>query len=217
MVVAESPVGQRAEQRVVLHNVSWDLYEQILAAHENCSAPRFTYDQGELEIMNPMSEHERLKHASHLLVPAAARELGIRVYGLGSTTFKRQALARGVEPDSCFYIQNIDQVRGKRDVNLTVDPPPDLVIEVDVTNPSVPKLPIYAEFGVPEIWRYDGSAMRILILDAGTCVEAVHSRVLPGVSAIDLTTVMRGSLLLGDVEWLDHVSTWAKQLHTPSI
>jgi Uma2 family endonuclease len=125
-----------AEQRVVLHNIGWDTYERLLANHENNSAPRLTYDRGELEIMSPSPEHEALNRSIALLVEFVASEMGIDVYDLGSTTFKREDLERGFEPDSCFYIENEERVRGKDRIDLTVDPPPDPVIEIGITSPS---------------------------------------------------------------------------------
>src|SRR5437867_152246 len=142
-------VYRPAEQRVVLHNVTWDTYERLLAEHAGRSAPRLTYDRGELEVMSPLPEHERLNRAIQLLVPLVAAEIGVKVYSLGSTTFRREDAQRGFEPDSCFYVQNLAAARGKRALDLAVDPPPDLMVEIDITSPSLPKLPIYAAFRVP--------------------------------------------------------------------
>src|SRR3954462_13121446 len=153
-----------AEHRVILHNTSWETYERLLADNENNSAPRFTYDRGELEIMSPSPEHEKFNRRIAQLVLAVSDELGIEAEDLGSTTFRREDLARGFEPDSCFYIQNEERIRGKGRIDLTVDPPPDLVIEIDITSPSFSKLPIYAQIGVPEVRRYDGERMTILVL-----------------------------------------------------
>jgi len=110
MVIAQIP----AEQRVLLHNIAWDLYERLLESNPDSSSPRLTYDQGELEAMSPSAEHERLNRAIQLLVSLVAYELGTRISSLGSTTFRRQEIQRGFEPDSCFYVQNLDRVRGKR-------------------------------------------------------------------------------------------------------
>ena len=95
-----------AEQRVVLHNIGWNTYELLLADHENNSAPRFTYDRGELEIMSPNPEHERINRTIDLFVEVVAEELGLDTENLGSTTFRREDLKRGFEPDTCFYVQN---------------------------------------------------------------------------------------------------------------
>ena len=136
------------EQRVLLTGVSWDTYERLLTDLENQSAPRLTYDRGLLEITKPSGEHERYNRAVALLVEVLAEELNIDVDNLGSTTFRREDIERGFEPDSCFYIQNADKVRGKARIDLTTDPSPDLVIEIDITSGSLDKFPIYAQVGV---------------------------------------------------------------------
>src|SRR5438105_3617948 len=112
------------EQRVVLQNVSWATYEQLLSDLANQSAPRLTYNQGLLEIMTPLPKHERLTHVIEMMIEALAAELNINVYCLRSTTFKRADLGRGFEPDSCFYIQNEERVRGKDLIDLCTDPAP---------------------------------------------------------------------------------------------
>jgi Uma2 family endonuclease len=158
MATAKTP----SEQRVVLHNIGWATYERLLADNENNSTPRFAYDRGELEIMSPSPEHEKFDRRIAQLVLAVAEELGIEAEDLGSATFRREDLESGFEPDSCFYIQNEEGVRGKDRIDPAVDPPPDLVIEIDIISPSFNKLPIYTQRGVPEVWRYDGEWMTIL-------------------------------------------------------
>lgn len=138
METIKLPVGQT----VILHGVSWKTYESLLADHTDRSVPRFAYDQGELEIVSPSPKHEKLNRGLALLVEVVAEEFGIDVYDLGSTTFKREDLERGFEPDSCFYVQNEERVRGKDRIDLETDPPPDLVIEIDITSPSLDKHPI---------------------------------------------------------------------------
>jgi Uma2 family endonuclease len=200
-----------AEQRVVLHNIGWNTYERLLADHENNSAPRFTYDRGELEIMSPSPEHEALNRSIALLVEYLAVELSIDVYDLGSTTFRREDLERGFEPDSCFYIQNEEQVRGKDRIDLAVDPPPDLVIEIDITSPSFSKLPIYAQIGVPEVWRYDGERMTILVLEASEYAETAESLVLPPVTSNVITDFVEKSKSMKRTAWLKEVREWSRE------
>ena len=144
-------VKSPAEQRVLLRNVSWETYERLLAEREESRVPRFAYDRGMLEIMSPSTELEHPSHIIALLVEVFAEEMNVNVYGVGSTTFRREDLDRGFEPDACFYVQNEEHVRGKPRIGLNVDPPPDLVIEVDITSPPLNKLPIDAQIDVPEI------------------------------------------------------------------
>jgi Uma2 family endonuclease len=143
-----------AEHRVILHNTSWGTYERLMEERGESRVPRFTYDRGELEIMSPSTEHESIAYYIGLLVAVFAEEAGVDLYGAGSTTFDREDLGRGFEPDACFYVQNAERVRGKPRIDLRLDPQPDLVIEVDITSPSLDKFPIYARASIPEIWRH---------------------------------------------------------------
>jgi len=200
-----------AEQRVVLHNVSWGTYERLLEDHENNSAPRFTYDRGELEIMSPSPEHEKLNRRMAQLVMALTEETGVEAEDFGSTTFRREDLERGFEPDSCFYIENEESVRGKSRIDLSVDPPPDLVIEIDITSPSLNKLSIYTRIGVPEIWRYDGKRVTILKLEGDGYVEANASVVLPPATGAALSNFVEKSQSMRRTAWLKEVRGWARK------
>lgn len=199
-----------AESRVVLHNVDWDTYERLLAAHADSSSPRFTYDRGELEVMSPLPEHERFNRDFEALMSIVSLETGLDMESLGSTTFRREAKERGFEPDSCYYIQNVERVRGKERIDLSVDPPPDLVVEIEITSPAIPKLPIYASFGVPEVWRYDGRSLHIHVLEGGEYVEADGGRCLPGLRAVDLAGLLEESRQLERAAWLRRVRDWAR-------
>ncbi|MGH3147445.1 MAG: Uma2 family endonuclease [Rubrobacter sp.] len=201
----------RGDQRIILHNVSWETYERLLAEQEDNSAPRFAYDRGELEIMSPNPEHERTNRRISQLVLAVADELGITAEDLGSTTFRREDLERGFEPDSCFYIQNEEWVRGKDRIDLTVDPPPDLVVEVDITNPSLDKLSIYARMGVPEVWRYDGRRVSVLILGEQGYVEAARSAALRPVTGEILSRFVEESKTLERRAWMRNVREWTRE------
>jgi Uma2 family endonuclease len=198
------------EQRIVLENITWDVYERLLDAHRDRSVPRFTYDRGSLEIMSPSPEHERLKHVVALFVEVVAEELSINVEGFGSTTFRREDLQRGFEPDACFYVQSAGRIRGKTELDLTVDPPPDVVIEIDLTSPSLAKFPIFAQLGVPEVWRYDGRRWQIFHLADVAYVEQTESMALPGLTAEVLTGLLDESRTLARLVWLRRVRTWVR-------
>jgi len=167
------------EPRIVLPHVSWETYERLLEDLADCSAPRLTYDRGRLEIMSPTPEHEKLNRTINLIVEIVAAELDIHVEVLGSTTFKRMDISRGFEPDSCFYTANAERIYGKNKIDLSTDPPPDLVIEIDVTSSSIPKMPIFARVGVPEVWRYDGRSLRISKLQGDDYVAIDRSLAFP--------------------------------------
>jgi Uma2 family endonuclease len=199
------------EQRFVLQHVSWATYECLLADHTNASTPRFTYSEGMLEIMSPSTEHEKINLALAMIAELVAEEQEIEFAPLGSTTFRRRDLKKGTEPDSCFYIQNVERIRGKNEIDLTVDPPPDLVIEVEITSPAVPKLPVYARLGVPEIWLHDGRAPRILRLAGGQYENSNRSGVLPRLTESVLSEFLEQSKTLSTLNWRRVVRTWARQ------
>jgi Uma2 family endonuclease len=199
------------EQRVTLHGVSWETYERLLADHPDSSAPRFVYGRGTLEIMSPSPEHEDINRTLARLIEAIAEELDMNLRDLGSTTFKREDLERGFEPGSCFYIRNEGRIRGKREIDLAVDPPPDLVIEVYITSPSLNKLPIYAGLGVPEVWRCDGRRVSILVLANGEYVERDAGEAFPSLTSEVLSRFVDAGRNLGRVEWLRKVRGWARE------
>jgi len=193
------------EQRVLLRTVSWETYERLLAENLDNSSPRFTYDGGVLEIMCPSAEHEWYNQLISDLVKLLARELWIDVLSIGSTTFKRQEAEKGFEPDSCFYVMRAQQMRGKKKIDLAIDPPPDFVVEVVVTHPSLSKFPICAAFGVPEIWSYDGNRLRIYRLSGSEYTDMPSSGILPGLEAEQLTDFLELGKTLDSLAWPEKV------------
>lgn len=165
---------------MVLHEVSWATYEDLLADLGDRSSARLAYDRGELGIMSPSGEHEKLNRTLNLVVEILASERGMDIENVGSMTVKRQGLGRGFEPDSSFYIQNAERVRGKSRIDPEGDPPPDLVIEIAITHPLLEKLPLYAAMGVSEIWRYDGERLKLFHLQGREYVEGSESLAFPG-------------------------------------
>lgn len=198
-------------QHVILHDVSWGTYERLLAEHDGNSSTHFAYDRGTLEIMVLSVQHETLKYLLSLLVDLLAEELEIDIYAVGSTTFQRRDLDRGFEPDACFYFQNEAFIRGKSRLDLTVDPPPDLVIEIDITSPSLNKFPIFAALGIPEIWRYDGERVGIWALHGGDYQEQAVSHLLPNVTSVVLTEFLESGRQMKRTAWLRTVRAWARQ------
>ena len=203
-------VKSRAEQRVLLRNISWETYERLLDERGDNRVPRLAYDRGDLEIMSPSSEHESIAYFVGLLVAVLAEEKCVNAYGVGSTTYRRSDFGRGFEPDASFYIGNEERIRGKPRIDLTVDPPPDLVAEVDITSPSLDKFPIYARLGVPEVWRYDGAHATIFLLEEEEYVEARESAVLPSLTSDVLGNFVEESTSLGSTDWLRRVREWTR-------
>ena len=199
------------EQRVVLQNVSWETYERLLAESVESVGTRFTYDEGALEIMVLSIAHEDPNRTLAYLVEvvAAATERDLR--RAGSTTFKRKDLAKGFEPDSCFYIDHVEQVRGKEELDLLTDPPPDLVIEVDITRSSLSRFPIFAALGVPEVWRFDGDRVTMHRLESGCYAQIEASLALPPLTASQSTVFLDESRYEKSTVWLKRVQEWVRR------
>ncbi len=171
-------------QRVLLENVTWTELEAILEELGEHRAARIAYDRGTLEIMAPLPEHEDNKEIISDLVKALLEELDIEFRCLGPTTFKNQFMEQGIEPDQCFYIQNEAFIRGKKRLDLTIDPPPDLALEIDVTSRTHPN--IYQALKVPELWRFENGKLQINVLVDGNYVVSQSSLIFPGLPLIDV-------------------------------
>jgi Uma2 family endonuclease len=174
------PLGQR----LVVRNVNWEEFEAILEELGNHRAARIAYYRGILEIRMPSPEHEVDKELIGDMVKLLLEELDIDCECFGSTTFKNQVMESGIEPDQCFYIKNHDVMRGRRRVDLSVDPPPDLAIEVDVTSKT--QLDAYEALGVAELWRFEGGTLQISVLEAGKYQPSQTSPTFPILSIVAL-------------------------------
>lgn len=204
-----------AENRLLLSNITWSTYQALLDDLANQSSVRLTYDQGHLEIMSPLLKHERLNRIIAQIVMILAEEQAIDLCALGSTTFKRPDLARGFEPDSCFYIQHEQQVSGKELIDLTVDPPPDLVLEIDITSPSLAKLPIYAQVGVPEVWQHNGKTLIIYQLINANYQQSPRSLALPLATTEMLNHFISQSQTLKSTQFAQTLREWIRKQLTP--
>ncbi|MGI8933635.1 MAG: Uma2 family endonuclease [Phormidesmis sp.] len=171
-------------QRVDLEGIGWSEFEAILVELGESRSTRIAYNNNTLTIVAPLFRHEKSKVALGDIVKALLDEQNIDYDSSASTTLKRQDLDKGVEPDDSFYIQNYERVLNKDRIDLTVDPPPDLAIEVDLTSKTQANL--YAALGVPELWRYDQDCLRIDILQAGRYVQVEESPTFPGWPIVEL-------------------------------
>lgn len=200
--------------RMVLTGISWDTYECILKDHEDRSAPRFTYDQGTLEIMSPTIPHEKDHLILAELVGIVTEELEIEALNVGSATFRRQNIEGGFEADSTFYVQHEAAMRNKEEFDPLVDPPPDFVIESDATHSSIPKLPLFARFGVPEVWRVEQRSVVLYHLAGDHYVEAEASQALPLLTKEALNHFL--DLRRGErrTVWVKEVRSWAREQAT---
>jgi Uma2 family endonuclease len=166
------------EKRLTFRNLDWTAFKQIQTLLSGNSHARFNYDNGFLEITMPLESHERSARLFELFIRVLVVELGMKLKTMGSTTLDREDLLKSAEPDSGYYIQNYLQV-ADHEINLDVDPPPDLVVEVDITHSDLNKNQLYASLGIPEFWRFDGRVWRILQLQAGEYVECDRSPTFP--------------------------------------
>jgi Uma2 family endonuclease len=163
--------------QLLLKDITWQMYETILSELGESRASRLSYSNGTLEILAPLLEHEVSKVLIGDLVKIILEELDREFWPLGSTTFKNEKRARGVEPDDCFYIQNEATIRGKNRIDLETDPPPDLAIEIDITSRT--QFNNYEALGVPELWRYNGRTLEISVLQNGKYIKSDRSLQFP--------------------------------------
>jgi Uma2 family endonuclease len=207
------PVRPIAEQRILLHHVSWETFECLLADIGDRRKTLFHYINNTLEIMSPLSLHEGSSHFFDKLLTIYVDELNIDMRCLGSLLMKIPELKIGGEPDSCYYIKNEPVIRDKEDVIVGQDPPPDLVLEVDITNPSDRRLPIYALLGIPEIWLYDGYDLKFFALESGKYLPITKSLSFPHLPAAIIVEYVQRRLLIGETKTLKEFREWVRADH----
>lgn len=200
----------KVANRVVLENISWQTYQDLLLDCAEQPGIRLTYDQGKLEIMTPLDPHESNSELIGRFVTAITEELNIEIRSLGSRTCQREDLARGLEPDKCFYIQNEAIVRSLEQIDLNEYPPPDLVIEIDITSSSINRLGIYIALGVPEIWRYDNGRLVILRLEDGEYKECDRSPSLPLLTPLEIMRFLELRKTMGETSLIRLFREWVR-------
>lgn len=198
------------EQRFVLRNADWSTYVGMLSALGERPV-RLTYDRGRLELMTLSLGHERISHLLAKFVDVLADEMDLPLLGAGSTTFKREDLDRGLVPDQCIYLENEQRVREKDEIDLLVDPPPDLAIEVDVTRGSVNRLGIYAAFGVPEVWRFDGKQLIVYRLKETTYETQDASSQFPNIPLAELTRFLERRTEMDETRLIRAFRQWVRE------
>ncbi len=201
----------RQADRVMLYSVSWEQFEKILENLGEHRAARIAYDNGTLEIMTPLPEHEYFKEVIGDAVKDVADEIDIDYASYGSTTWRKQIKMAGLEPDNCFYFQNEAIARGRLDLDLSKgDPPPDLALEIDVTHKSLDRFPIYARLEVPELWCYESGELKIYHLQNGVYVEAETSLALPQLPIKELPQIIERHRAEGRRTVRRAVRAWAR-------
>jgi Uma2 family endonuclease len=190
------PDSVKTEGILIFNGVSWPTYKAVMADVGDGRAWRIAYDRGVLEIRMPLQKHEQPKVLLASLVEALADELAIEVMHLGSLLLEREDLNRAIEPDTCFYIQNESLVRDK-DINLSVDPPPNLAIESDHTHSSMNKHDIYSALGVPELWLYHKQTLQIYLLVDGQYQLSDRSLAFPCLPVAEIPKFIERSKEIG--------------------
>lgn len=197
------------EVTLTLHGINWETYEELLAAVGEAPALRVSYDDGVMQIMSVSFEHEYFAEFLNHLAGRLSAVLRLKILFFGRAAMKKQKKLKGAEPDACFYVRSAAIIGNKFRLDLSVDPPPDIVVEIDLHHDSLSKLPIYAALGVPEVWRYDGQTLTIYQLQTEQYVTAPVSHALPVLTSQVLTAFLQRSqqedqyeTLLAFEEWL---------------
>jgi Uma2 family endonuclease len=202
--IAPPPTG---EQRLRISFVDYPAYvafvDSLVERHI-----RATFADGELELMTLSEEHEDLRTTLGLFVVMLGAELDMQVKAGGSMTFRRADLERGLEPDECYWIASLPLLQGRR-VDLAKGPPPDLVIEVEISRSSLDRMDIYARLGVPEVWRHDGEVLHFEALNKKGSYEARgKSRSFPALRVTDANAALAGAVGISHSQQLRYFRDW---------
>jgi len=198
-------------QRIVLYDISWETYEALLRDLE-CQHLFLTYDRGALELMSPLPKHDRSGRLLGRLLYVYTEMCGIPIASFGMTTWRRKDLAKGLEADECYYVRNEPAVRGREDITLEKDPPPDLAIEVDITRSTLAKQEIYASLGIPELWRYEDEHLTVRELrDDGKYALVSASPSFPDLPLGQMERFMHMRHGRGETDWIRAFRDWVAE------
>ena len=207
-----------SDQLVVFGGIGWAGYEEVLKVRGGRARPRLVYLDGDLLLMSPGHSHERDKDRFLLFVAATARALRMRFRSSGSTTYRRRSKDGGVEPDQSFYFANAGRVAGKLEIDLDVDPPPDLAIEVVYSHSADAAVEVSQRLGIPEVWVCDERGLTFLVLgEDGSYEESATSRSFPLLPASEILGWVRhpDGVEFTDLEWLDALDSWMQETLLP--
>src|SRR5262249_18549134 len=201
----------RQARPAVLYGIDWRTYMRLLRAFAGHRRFRLTYDRGTLEIMSPLLEHDGAADLLGQFVVVLAEELNVPYRAAGSTTLRRRRRRRGLEPDRSWWFASAARMLGKARLDLRTDPPPDLAIEVDVTHSSLDRMSIYADLGVPEVWRLTSQGLTFNILERGKYQIRPTSLAFPRLSPADLTVFLSRLGQDYDLTILRQFRAWVRQ------
>jgi Uma2 family endonuclease len=201
------------EERFILYDVSWQTYQSLLADHTDRRAPRFTFNNGTLEMVRMSAIHEYISCTIDRFIETVCDESRFEDWKpLGCVTHIREDLQQGFEPDSCYYIQNVKAIKGIKDFDLNTHPPPDLIVEVDISKPMLDKIAIFAAFGVPEVWHYQTDEIKFFRLEENNYVKISESIALAKVTPTIANRFIHESQTMSYPEWVRNVREWARLL-----
>jgi Uma2 family endonuclease len=204
-------VGPDSSRSIILHGITWDAYKAICAAVAD-QRVRMTYERGALEIMVISLVHDNYARLFGLIVFSLARFYRKRVRSCGSFTHQRQDIERGFEPNQCFYLASLAAIKGKKELDLARDPPPDLAVEIDISRSSMDRLAIYAAFGVPEVWRFDSKIIQVYVLKTGTYEAVTASPSFPDAPVAELARFVELGVREDDIAMVEKLEAWLAKL-----
>ena len=203
------------ENRVVIRDVGWQGYQTLLNLVGD-QPVRITYDRGDVELMSPLLKHERNRSRLGRMVGVLTEELEIPTMSAGATTLKREDLDRGLEADESFYLWDLTRISDPDNLDLEIDPPPDLAIEIEITRSVLDRLGIYGALRVPEIWRFDGSTVRILLLQEDVSYEqSAVSQALPWITIEEIQRFAVQEASLDESQWIRSFRRWVRETVLP--
>lgn len=197
-----------------LSGLTWEEYDKFDSWRDALRPKlKMAYSDGELEFMTTSFEHDSTSRAVLVALLGIAAAFGLPIRAAGSTTFRKRLKKKGIEPDECFYIQHAADVRGLKEIDLRIHPAPDLAIEMDRSNSSLPKLPIYAALGFPELWRVEDSTITFCVLKSnGEYAKSKASRSFTLVKSAELSRFFFGTDWADDTELMQAAREWAANL-----
>jgi len=197
---------------VIFHNVTWEEYEELLAQLGEAPGLRISYNDGVMKVMTTSSKHEKYADFIKILIAHLSFRLRINILFFGSATMRKRKKTKGNEPDASFYVQTAALIGNRIDLDFAVDPPPDVVVEIDIHHDSRDNYPIYAALEVPEIWRYDGQELTIFHLQESEYVRAETSQALPMLNSNVLTEYLRRMQQEGEFNAILAFDEWLQSL-----
>jgi Uma2 family endonuclease len=210
--VAPRQAPEDGTQRLLLDNISWQEYIAVGQALPDRPGLRITYDRGRLEFMTTSPRHEIYKKRLSRLLEMLAEECNRNLVSAGNMTFQREDLDRGLEPDDCFWIAHEPHMRAKLTWDPALDPPPDLVLEIEISRSAQNRMSIYAALRVPEVWRYDGETLRVELLQPdGTWQSSENSPTFPGISLEDVLPFLEPPEGTGSLELSKTFRAWVRE------